>query len=335
MENPKVEPLCLIFIPPRPTATSSPDQKPVCVLCKRLRHFQSARISCRQLKCCFRLLRGAARAARLSAGCGCRQHSSSQPPARFDVGAPLPRQQQQPWTPQLGGPTAQALRELGTIAGARAAVDEELRRSLLASHAAVRDAEHAAGLLSKVLWRSHDVLDSIDREGSDTVLLHDGRVIVDEQFFNVSKHAGHLAFVVTAMQRQRLPNAAYRLSTVAKGACSSTHTRAFGPYFVISKATGYGECGSLMPNPYLPSSGNLSDWTEYSGKLEREASKRPFERRIGKLFWRGDVRSRTGSARFFLRMRVRAGYVVRLNILVVRRAGARAIIYEICKCLKT
>jgi len=85
------------------------------------------------------------------------------------------------------------------------------------------------------------------------VLLLDGRVIVDRKFLAESKHAAHVAFVASVMERAPLANAVYRFSAGTRGikrrACRPA------PTAVITKVNGYDQCGVLASGPrrLLPS----------------------------------------------------------------------------------
>ncbi|KAJ8603439.1 hypothetical protein CTAYLR_003972 [Chrysophaeum taylorii] len=110
----------------------------------------------------------------------------------------------------------------------------------------------------------------------DTVVVVDQRVVVHRSFLEASKHAAHLRFVKSVVDRRRVVNAAYRFSAGTRGV-----KRCDGwPFVVIAKVAGYDQCGILAPNPY------------FDLLRERPVVVRPpgTDRRV---LWRGNITGRS------------------------------------------
>merc|ERR1712147_5243 len=116
-----------------------------------------------------------------------------------------------------------------------AAAKREIQASL-ARDGKAASAQHA---LEDVLWNK-----------KETVLILDNRVIVDRSFLRHAKHPAHAALAASVGARRALPNAAYRFSAGTRGVKRSGCARPF-PLAVITKMTGYDQCGVLVPNPYF------------------------------------------------------------------------------------
>ncbi|KAJ1452525.1 hypothetical protein M885DRAFT_526895 [Pelagophyceae sp. CCMP2097] len=152
-------------------------------------------------------------------------------------------------------------------------------------------------VLRRVLW--------VPKE---TVLILDNRVFVDAKFLSASKHAAHLTFAASVAQRITLPNVAYLFSGGTRGA--KRCTRGFAdevdlPYAVITKMSGYGQCGVLVPNPYFGP--NVTDWGLEQADALLRAEARPLAQREMKAFWRGNITDRKCANDLGNRARLAAG----------------------------
>ncbi|KAH8064523.1 hypothetical protein JL722_1400 [Aureococcus anophagefferens] len=136
-------------------------------------------------------------------------------------------------------------------------------------------AQHA---LEDVLWNK-----------KETVLILDNRVIVDRSFLRHAKHPAHAALAASVGARRALPNAAYRFSAGTRGVKRSGCRRPF-PLAVITKMTGYDQCGVLVPNPYFGP--DLDAYARQTGEARALARARPLASRVGRALWRGNISSR-------------------------------------------
>ena len=181
----------------------------------------------------------------------------------------------------------------------REAVNAEMRASVERQHRRLSSMDEVTQVLQKVLWRFGSV--KADKERSNTVVIYNGRLIVDERFFNATSHSAHLAFVLSVMQRKQLPNVAYRLfpaqgsvggpgSTL--GGCATAQN--YGPHLLFAKPRGYCGCGTMIPNPYYGRDGNLTRWESMSRRMKAAAARRAFAQRDPRLVWRGQIRGHEG-----------------------------------------
>ena len=155
-----------------------------------------------------------------------------------------------------------------------AAAKREIQASL-ARDGKAASAQHA---LEDVLWNK-----------KETVLILDNRVIVDRSFLRHAKHPAHAALAASVGARRALPNAAYRFSAGTRGVKRSGCTRPF-PLAVITKMTGYDQCGVLVPNPYFGP--DLDAYARQTGEARALARARPLASRVGRALWRGNISSR-------------------------------------------
>ena len=156
--------------------------------------------------------------------------------------------------------------------------------------------------LSSVLWRKRE-----------SVLVLDGRVIVDRSFLDHSKHPAHVVQVASANEIERLPNAAYVFSGGTRGVKRSGCKARF-PLAVITKMNGYGQCGVLVPNPYFGP--NVTLWDRDMRASLAAAAARPLEARDPRALWRGNISLRSCDNDSGNRARLAAA------ALSVARAGA-------------
>lgn len=161
----------------------------------------------------------------------------------------------------------------------RRAVEDELRRSVEV-YTQLESVEEAAAYVRRTAQRP-----------TDFVLIRNNRVYVDRSFTSIDKNNRHLQFVFSVARIVELPSVAYAINRFAFGdrhpypkprACEASDELEL----VIAKYHGYGQCGVLIPNMY--NFNELGKWNATSRALRR-AARIPWERRTGRVFWRGQI----------------------------------------------
>ena len=184
----------------------------------------------------------------------------------------------------------------------RARMAAELDRSL-ALYARPRDADEAEQLVRRLLGDPYR-----------SVLVLRNRLIFDRRLFSRAKVMHHVEFVRSVMEAGPSDNFAYQFEWNANGANSEDQLVREGcptpanmrlnrvkpksklrqkdatplPRLVIAKRYGYDQCGILVPNCYFD---DLTKWGRLAETITDVAAGLPFEKRDGRVFWRGSIRT--------------------------------------------
>jgi hypothetical protein len=137
--------------------------------------------------------------------------------------------------------------------------------------------EDAARYLARVLWMR-----------KFSVLVYEGKVVVDRRLLEGDKAAKHAAFVASAAARGPLPNGAYFFSGDSTGRCEADAPdhAVPSPCLVIAKVSGHAMRGVLTPNPYYE---DLDAWAAVRARVRGAAAAKPFRDREPVAFWRGHL----------------------------------------------
>ncbi|KAK7238675.1 hypothetical protein SO694_00020459 [Aureococcus anophagefferens] len=137
--------------------------------------------------------------------------------------------------------------------------------------------EDAARYLARVLWMR-----------KFSVLVYEGKVVVDRRLLEGDKAAKHAAFVASAAARGPVPNGAYFFSGDSTGRCEADAPdhAVPSPCLVIAKVSGHAMRGVLTPNPYYE---DLASWAAVRARVRGAAAARPFRDRKPVAFWRGHL----------------------------------------------
>ena len=121
-----------------------------------------------------------------------------------------------------------------------------------------------------------------------SVLVYEGRIIVDRRFLEGGKNAKHVNVVASMLARGSLPNAAYFFSGESTGWCDvdKVGRPAVSPCLVIAKVAGHGMRGVLAPNPYFE---DVGSWESVRRSIRSWSERRPFDARRPRVFWRGHI----------------------------------------------
>ena len=111
-----------------------------------------------------------------------------------------------------------------------------------------------------------------------SVLVYEGRIIVDRRFLEGGKNAKHVNVVASMLARGSLPNAAYFFSGESTGWCDvdKVGRPAVSPCLVIAKVAGHGMRGVLAPNPYFE---DVGSWESVRRGIRSWSERRPFDAR--------------------------------------------------------
>ena len=146
------------------------------------------------------------------------------------------------------------------------------------------------------------------------VLVVGNRLVVDRRLLLQKKGMHHVEFLKSVMERAPLDNFAYQWEWNADGFNSEDQLVREGcptpanmrlnrvkpksklrqkdatplPRLVIAKRYGYDQCGILVPNCYFD---DLTKWGRLAETITDVAAGLPFEKRDGRVFWRGSIRT--------------------------------------------